>query len=180
MPLRAQPLDESSFENALNSQSPIEILLLGHLYVQRALSAAVPEALPYPERLDLDKWSFSRLLELGSALGLSWLRPVDVGVLTRLNRLRNRLAHDLQFELGPVQELELYNVMSQDLRGVAFHSQPFDQFAFPEALRQMISSIVISIDVVRNRLVEDRRAWAEVNRRMEEMGLKLRDRHPPT
>ena len=130
MPNRTSPLDTVSLLRCLEGP-PIEVLLRGHLFVQQRLGALLQEVLPFPGQLDLDRMTYPAMARLGSALGLANLGPDDLAGLLKLNVLRNRLAHNLDWKPDAACERELYDALSSKARDVAFGDKALDDFESP-------------------------------------------------
>jgi len=73
------------------------ILLKGHLLLEEKLFAAVRAQLTYPEEHDKMRLSFYKNLQLLSCF-MQISEPLDFETLADLNRLRNKLAHNVSFE----------------------------------------------------------------------------------
>jgi hypothetical protein len=74
-------------------------LLQAHLYYDHVITQIFVEALPKPDALNVSRMSFSQKLQFISALGL--LPAPLVSPIDSVNNLRNKIAHDLSFELSP-------------------------------------------------------------------------------
>ncbi len=82
----------------LNAPDCLTIVLRGQQAVERALDAAISEALPEPHALEVEKLSFALKADLAVALRV--IRTDSRGALLALYRIRNRFAHriDAAFE----------------------------------------------------------------------------------
>jgi hypothetical protein len=80
-------------EQIWNGDSRFEVFLRGHLWIEHFLDRFLIADLVRPEALDLERFSWSRKLALCDALGL--LSPWEVAAFGEMNRIRNKLAHDL-------------------------------------------------------------------------------------
>ena len=87
------PIDLNLYLSHTNRRSIVEVLLRGHLWVEKHLIALLESELSKPERLDLDRMTFSQTVKLADALGM--LHADEVGAIRILNGMRNKLAHDL-------------------------------------------------------------------------------------
>lgn len=81
-------------------RSLVEVLLRGHLWVETHLVGLLESELANPDALNLDRMAFAQKVSLANALGL--LSPDEVATMKVLNRMRNRLAHNLGGE--PTEE----------------------------------------------------------------------------
>ena len=83
-------------ERHLQSTDPTALLLRGHLWIERLLLDLIRSDLEFPEEFnELDRLAFPAKVGLARAQGnLPW-----PNALLELNRVRNRLAHDVRFEV---------------------------------------------------------------------------------
>ena len=72
------------------------------------------EALKKPEAISLSRMGYSQRLDLASALGI--LDDELIVALRKISSLRNKLAHDLSFEITEQDVLDLANCTSPKLR----------------------------------------------------------------
>lgn len=68
-----------------------------HLYYDHIVSSTISENVTHPKALGLERLSFSQKLAILSALDL--IRSDFAALLRRINKLRNTISHDLDFEL---------------------------------------------------------------------------------
>lgn len=87
------PIDVDLYISHTRGRSIVEVLLRGHLWVEKHLISLLEAELRRPEALDLDRMTFSQKVKLATALGM--LHPDEAGAIRILNGMRNRLAHDL-------------------------------------------------------------------------------------
>jgi hypothetical protein len=80
-------------EQIWNGDSRFEVFLRGHLWIEHFLDRFLIADLARPEALDLERLSWSRKLALCDALAL--LSPWEAAAFGEMNRIRNKLAHDL-------------------------------------------------------------------------------------
>jgi hypothetical protein len=73
-------------------------VIQAHLYLDHIVTAIITENIPKPRALKLDRISFSQKLDLISALGVVELDVISL--LRAINVMRNKMAHDIDFELG--------------------------------------------------------------------------------
>lgn len=85
----------------------LQIVLRGHLYIENALEKIIKESFVKPNLLLTEKSMFSNKLSLVSALGIV---PHEYTVaLKYFNKIRNKFAHDLKFELEEEELIQLIN-----------------------------------------------------------------------
>lgn len=87
------PIDMDLFMAHMRGRGIVEVLLRGHLWIEKFLGELLEAELRDPAVIAFDRMPFSQKVNLAQALGL--LSPAEAEPLRRLNRLRNRLAHDL-------------------------------------------------------------------------------------
>lgn len=90
-------LDSELFTRQIwNGQSRLEVFLRGHLWVEHFLDKMLTLAMKRSGVVDLGRFSWS--LKLTLCNGLALVEPWEVAALSEMNRIRNRLAHDLTGE----------------------------------------------------------------------------------
>ena len=87
------PIDVQRLRDHLSDDSGQTAVLKAHLWVESMLIGLIEVSLPRPSVLDLDRMTFAQKLRLAEATG--GLQSEMVPWLKALNRLRNRLAHEL-------------------------------------------------------------------------------------
>jgi len=75
----------------------LHMLLRGHLYLEWMLAEILRRTMPSPESLGALNMGVYKLVKLHEAMGL--LDQAEVDLLLALNRLRNKYAHRLGFNL---------------------------------------------------------------------------------
>ena len=99
----------------LRSDSPLQVILRGHLWVKAEIVVLLSAAVRYPIHLDLDRMPFANKVKLAVALGLldeMWLAP-----LPQLNAERNKLAHRLDHRVTPDAEVALFRALPRRREG---------------------------------------------------------------
>jgi hypothetical protein len=92
-------LDSSLFSNQVwYGQSRVEVLLRGHLWIEHFLEKFLVLKFKRPEAVALDRLTWIHKLNLCNGLGV--LRNWEMPAFSEINRLRNRIAHDLAGELS--------------------------------------------------------------------------------
>lgn len=86
------------FANDINEETYLQIILKGHLYIENRLIELIKVKLVNPHAINLNDLNFPTKINLARALGL--LDNKKSKLLRNLNRIRNNLAHDLNFELS--------------------------------------------------------------------------------
>lgn len=92
-------LDSELFSSQVwYGESRVEVFLRGHLWIEHFLEKLLALKFERPEAVALDRLTWMHKLNLCDGLGL--LRNWEIPALSEVNRLRNRLAHDLAGELS--------------------------------------------------------------------------------
>ncbi|MBX9998154.1 hypothetical protein [Priestia aryabhattai] len=91
----------------ISNQNIPQVVLKGHLHIERALENIIRESFENPNLLLTEKSMFSNKLSLVSALGIV---PHEYTVaLKYFNKIRNKFSHDLEFKLEEEELAQLVN-----------------------------------------------------------------------
>jgi hypothetical protein len=99
------PIDLDLFMVHMRGRGIVEVLLRGHLWIEKFLGELLEAELRDPAVIRLGRTPFSQKVNLAQALGL--VSPVEAKPLRLLNKLRNKLAHDLAGEPSTADLSEL-------------------------------------------------------------------------
>lgn len=124
---------ESKLRIALESDSTLERVIRGHLFVESALISLIETKFLFPDRVDLARFSFQQKLDLALAHGFMW--PEDEPSYRKLNALRNKIAHKLDYELDEQDIADISNCLGPQMK------QAFDTWK-PENANETISWII--------------------------------------
>lgn len=105
--------DEEDFRNRLNGDRWQQIIQ-AHLYLDHVLTLTISETLINPDAIRLKQMGFAQKLELARALGLV-SEPVAQAA-AKVNGLRNRIAHDLAYEIADREVTDLSNATPVPVR----------------------------------------------------------------
>lgn len=141
----AAPGSFDDFWAHVGDGSMFELVVRGHLYVEAELLLTLEEALPFPALADLDRFTFPQKVALAAAHGL--LRADDKPAYSKLNALRNRLAHNLRSTPTPKDEAELVGCLGKDLRRYidAAQATPKKSLEFPMGLRITVMAMCFQL-----------------------------------
>jgi hypothetical protein len=90
-------IDRQQFEKHLfEPESSFEILLRGHLWVESLMNSVLEAHIVDAKALDLDRVAFRQKVDIAQAFG--FITQEDGAAFRVLNRLRNKLAHNLTAE----------------------------------------------------------------------------------
>lgn len=143
----------AQFFKDVGDGSVFESVLRGHLWVESELLRSLDAALPFPDRIDLDRLGFNAKVDLAAALGL--MREDEAPGYRKLNAIRNRMAHRLDHALTEIDEMDLLNALGERHRGhveaVLAENMPGD---FPYRLKYAITGMCIVLQIDRRRMQE--------------------------
>jgi hypothetical protein len=133
-------------------------LIQAHLYFDHVITQLLVEALANPDAINASRMGFIQKLQLIQALGLlssELASPVEF-----INGLRNKIAHDLNFEIGDKDERDLANCTPKYLREIMMSDDERDPG--PPRFHEWLRIILLRIEIIRqaqsyNRLM-DRKA----------------------
>ena len=104
-------IDKAQFELHLFApESFFEILLRGHLWIENLINDVLDVHVKDPSALDLDRMSFRQKIDI--AQGFGFITPEDGRSLRTLNRLRNKLAHNLMAEPSQNEIRDLVSMLA--------------------------------------------------------------------
>jgi hypothetical protein len=107
----AVTIDKKQFERHLfEPESSFEILLRGHLWIESLINRILEVHIVDAKALDLDRATFRQKVDIAQAFG--FISPQDGAALRVLNRLRNKLAHNLKAEPNDEGIQELVSTLS--------------------------------------------------------------------
>ena len=90
-------LDSELFTSQIwNGRSRVAVFLRGHIWIEHFLEKLLVLAFERPEAVALDRLTWIHKLNLCNGLGL--LRSWEAAALSEMNRIRNRLVHNLAGE----------------------------------------------------------------------------------
>ncbi|MGC5796964.1 hypothetical protein [Sphingomonas sp. NFX23] len=128
-------------------------VIQGHLFLDHVLTRTLEEALTKPDEIRLDRMSFSAKLDLCSALGL--IDEGTVKMVRRINRLRNDISHDLNFEVHEYHGREIRDLAPPFVRGLIE-----ERIGVPDAsiMTHCLKVAIVTLDMNRQRWIEHRKA----------------------
>jgi hypothetical protein len=138
--------DDERFKARISTGERWQQLLQAHLYFDHVLSQLLVEALANPDAIDAHRMSFLQKLQLIRALGLL---PDDLASSVEfINGLRNKIAHDLNFEISDKDERDLTNCTPKHLRDIMMADSEHDS-ASPLRFHELLRIILLQIEVIR-------------------------------
>ncbi|WP_315765658.1 MULTISPECIES: hypothetical protein [unclassified Bradyrhizobium] len=137
--------DRARFESRISAGERWQQLLQAHLYFDHVITKTLEDALKNPDAINMRRNSFSQKLQLISAMGLlpaELISPVEF-----INGLRNRIAHDLDFEIDDKHIDDLVNCTPKHLREVALDED--ERQPGPIRFFELLRVILFQIEVLR-------------------------------
>lgn len=164
--------ERSKFLKDLNADSPLELVIRAHLWIESRLIELLCDLMPFPDRIDFDRFSFPQKVALVAAHGA--LREEDVPAYLKINSMRNKLAHRLNAALSAEDEVALINCLSPMLRHTSMIDEPkVAGHEWPRGMRSVLAAMVIHLEAGRKELLkaqdEQRKVAAEVTQLTKEL-----------
>jgi hypothetical protein len=114
-------IDKQQFDQHLfKPESSFEVLLRGHLWVESLINRILEIHMLDLSSLDLDRMTFRQKIDVAQAFG--FIAPEDGNAFRKLNRLRNKLAHNLKAAPSKGEIDDLVNALGHTARA-AFDAQ---------------------------------------------------------
>lgn len=104
---------DANFYKDLTSEDDVGLILKGHLHIEHQLIELISLTLPFPNRCNLARLSYSAKVELALACGL---KEDMRAPLKQIGSLRNDFAHVLGRNIEKKIILDLYNGLSERLK----------------------------------------------------------------
>jgi len=128
-----------------------QIVIQSHLYIDHTVSAILSENIPNPGALRLDRQGLSQKVDLVSAMKL--LPDWQISLIRSLNKLRNSISHQLDFEITSIQEAEVLKRVPRHLEDhVRSDKFPYDGYD----LRKVLIHLLMLTDLMRLSMAADR------------------------
>jgi hypothetical protein len=138
----------------ITNQNIPQIVLKGHLHIERALENIIRESFERPNLLLTEKSMFSNKLSLVSALGIV---PHEYTVaLKYFNKIRNKFSHDLEFKFEEEELDQLINRLDSKTKefyeGLLRNDTPKEEEymrhigLFPYKLMFVITSLFVKLN----------------------------------
>ncbi|WP_036744607.1 hypothetical protein [Paracoccus sp. N5] len=153
----------ADFTKRIGSGDRWQQLIQAHLYFEHVVAQILTEALAKPEAISLSRMGFSQRMDLVVAMAL--LPDELVTPIRKISGLRNKIAHDLTFEVGDSDVRDLENCTPVNLRDAV--QAEAGRMAGPLELHELLTVILLRADIIR----QDSAARREIGRKSE---LRLR------
>lgn len=137
--------DEDRFKARVSDGERWQQLLQAHLYYDHVITRLLVDALVKPDAINATRMSFLQKLQLINALGL--LSDEIVSTVEAINKLRNKIAHRLDFEISDKDVSDLGNTTPRRLRDIAMTEK--DREAGPIRFHELLRIVLLQIEVCR-------------------------------
>lgn len=102
------------FKEDTKSEDELQVVLRGHLYLEHEIEKILRFVLVEPDYILTNRFMFMNKVNLGVALGLI---PKEIAkVYEKLNRLRNKFAHTLEFKITDKNVNDIVSHMNENMR----------------------------------------------------------------
>ncbi|MDQ0887897.1 hypothetical protein QFZ81_002985 [Paenibacillus sp. V4I9] len=120
------------------------MIIRGHLYIEASIVKLINMNLPKSEYLNVSRLDYQLKVNLGCAMGVipSNLEPS----LKQLGKLRNKYAHDLNYQLTEQDQNDITNTIKSNLGEPADYLFAFSK-QFPDGVRRSILAIWMYLEM---------------------------------
>jgi hypothetical protein len=159
--------DVPRFHKEVGTGDMLALVIRGHIYLEHVLIQTVSEEMARPDEVEMRRLSFPAKLDLGIAMGL--IDPDWRPALNRVNEMRNKMAHRLEYTFDDKEKMELWRMVPKYAQDVCFdEGKPWtedDAQALPWV--KIISAIAIMLETSRQSIKQQRigRKYAMLNAR---------------
>ncbi|MEK4085594.1 hypothetical protein [Psychrobacillus sp. FSL K6-1415] len=101
-----------SFLKETQHDEALIVILRAHLLVERELNLVLEKCLKYPDKMDLERVTFSQKLNLVYALGM--LKDGIYRSINKFNNIRNGCAHSLDYKIDENSVDSIISCLSKD------------------------------------------------------------------
>jgi hypothetical protein len=138
--------DQRKLADRIRTGEHWQQLLQAHLYYDHVVTCMLTEELKNPDAINVKRMGFFQKLRLVRAMGL--LPEALTVVVERINSLRNKIAHELNFEIDENQVQELCALIAPS---------PYPEGEEPLTFNVMLYAALLKIDEIRQHHVARRR-----------------------
>lgn len=152
--------DDAQFKARISTGEKWQQLIQAHLYYDHVITSLLVDALVNAEAINASRMGFLQKLKLVEALGL--IPDELISTVEFINSLRNKIAHDLKFELNEKDERDFTNCTPKRLRDIMLTE---NRESGPIRFHELLRIVLLQIEVIRQGLAF---------RRLEERKLMIR------
>ncbi|WP_417743762.1 hypothetical protein [Salipiger sp.] len=139
--------DCDKFRSEIKTGERWQQLVQSQIYLEHIVAQILRDAIPFPDEISFARMPFGPRLDLARALDLM---PSDIVVAARrISRMRNRVAHNLSFEISDDQIRDLENCTPSHLRKAI--KEGTDRPTGPPQFFELLEAIVLMVDIHRQR-----------------------------
>lgn len=139
--------DDDRFKARISAGDRWQQLLQAHLYFDHVITQLLVDGLANPDAINASRMGFLQKLQLIQALGLL---PADLtSTVEFINGLRNKIAHDLNFEISDKDEHGFANCTPKWLRDILVTDN--DRQSGPLRFHELLRIVLLQIEVIRQR-----------------------------
>lgn len=109
--------DYKSFISDTESEDELQIILRGHLYIEREITEMLRMSLVEPDEILNSRFMFMNKVNLSIALGI--LRKDEKSIFKKINSLRNNYAHKLNYVCDEEFVEEIFNSFGDELKKIS-------------------------------------------------------------
>lgn len=151
----AWSFDLGAFGKHLPHDNDLESTIRGHLYLEHVLIHLLREALPNFHLMQIERVPFSIKVEICAALGV--LSPDLVFPIKKINELRNKVAHKIDYTISVQDKRDLLNLFPEVGRELVLEfGKPGQSFPVERvSVAQFVRVAVVMADISRQSYV----AW---------------------
>ena len=139
--------DVDRFEREIDAGDMLARIIRGHIYLEHVLIQTLADAFAAPDEIELRRLNFPAKLDLCIALGL--LEPQWRGAVTKMNEMRNRMAHRLEITFTDQDRIDLFNTVPEGILKDAYRDEK-------QSWENLLKGIVIWFDLSRQAKKEQR------------------------
>lgn len=138
--------NKASFIKRMGQGEDWHKLVQASVYMEFIALKLLERELKHPTEIELDRMSFSSRLDLISALGL--VPKHIILAIKAISKKRNKVAHDLEFELSDQDIQQIASSIPKDLKKIAREVNDFEEQE-PLLLRHYLSIVVLMFEQFR-------------------------------
>ena len=137
--------DRDRFEARISTGEHWQQLLQAHLYYDHVITQLLSDALDNPDAVSLNRMGFAQKCQFILALNL--LPAPLVSTVEAINGLRNKIAHDLNFEISDKDVRDIESCTPKYLRDIAETED--DRKPGPLRFNELLRVVLFQIEVLR-------------------------------
>lgn len=130
---------QEQFRAHIDASEPLEVIVRGHLWIEASLNALINRKATSPDELSIARLTFAQKVAVALAFGA--LRPELAAPIRKINKLRNRFAHDLDTTITETDQREVIAACGPLLRIMSEIDKK--DWPVPDGIVQIISALVV-------------------------------------